>query len=834
VKEKVMRIKLALTVAVLLGIGLSYVSGPLQAQLPMGASTQFDITGFLQEAALDPSCAASSHCGGSLKVNGHVVVVPKEVIVMFPANALTWQETFAQAPLPYTGVATGMASADVPAPLTTYEVHVVGNRVLGGPAGADLYIAGLIFVSQQGLNSGQGFINFMDYTLGEMRVGGVLGDNTTGVRLRFNDPNGRYGRKTPGPDIRFTVDPDNPTISSGTGFPMCFPRVAPSGIVGGAETDPLCPQGNRPAGVISIQTNDPGALPGVFPDATKQVPMEVGDYITYAGTLVTDNAAAPTAGPWPGTASTYIAAHTIESNIAVFTWPGTSPAYVRTDVALIGTGGLTVLGAGEAVIRTRFEGMSTDTSRLVHLYGIDTNPLTGVTTDRDWGTIGVDPGPPNGAVKGRWRFRPPCAVFGTVVAKPDKQCVGNALGTFLPPTREMRAVIEGMQSQVAAVAANDQTKTAANGLFYGQYHAPIFDYIFPENVPGSPIVENNFNTIDFLTLGGYVSAGGTMVGQLNPWPSNITPAPACTAPAASAGGPYTVASGGSLLLAGTSTGTAPVTFAWGVDVGLLANATTAAPTYTAPVVAVQTVANLTLVTTNGCGTSTATSSVVISAPKAPTASDVLPMTVFSATQNNSFTVTGSDPNVPALALTFTVTQAPAVAGGPVLSNIRVSKINSTSATVTFNAPTLAVGQVTPSVVNLTIVAKNSAGVSSAGSKTSVTVNPLPDAIAITTAQYRISKQRIDLTVTDSIVSPNVVLKLQPYVTTSGVLFDPSTLGNTLTNNGGGGYILTLVGAPPPACGNPAAYATPCPTLVLQVKSNVGGASPVVALTNIRQ
>ena len=52
-------------------------------------------------------------------------------------------------PAPYTGAATGMALNDVPAPLTTYEAHVIGNRVLGGAGGADVYIAGLIYISQQ-------------------------------------------------------------------------------------------------------------------------------------------------------------------------------------------------------------------------------------------------------------------------------------------------------------------------------------------------------------------------------------------------------------------------------------------------------------------------------------------------------------------------------------------------------------------------------------------------------------------------------------------------------------------------------------------------------------
>src|SRR5471030_457543 len=182
------------------------------AQLPIPASTQFDITGFIQEATLDSTCIANAHCGGTIKVNGHVVTVPKETIVILPANALTWQEVFSQAPSPYGpfaagGPASGLALADVPAPMSTYEAHVIGNRVLG--AAPNQYIAGLIYISQQDLNSGNGFINFINYATGEMRVGGNIGDSTTGTRVQINDPVGRYGRSMT-PDQRFTVDPDNP------------------------------------------------------------------------------------------------------------------------------------------------------------------------------------------------------------------------------------------------------------------------------------------------------------------------------------------------------------------------------------------------------------------------------------------------------------------------------------------------------------------------------------------------------------------------------------------------------------------------------------------------
>lgn len=1015
----------------LLVIGLTAAAG---AQTPIPASSQFDITGFIQVATLGgpgTGAGAGAHQGGNITVNGQVITVPSETIVMLPANALTWQELFAQAPGPYGPTQTGMALADLPAPLTTYEAQVIGNRV------GDTYIAGLIYISQHALNTGAGFINCMNYALGEMRVGGPIGNCAAGTRVRINDPlnpvvgTGRYGRPQ-SPDIRFTVDQDNPTIAAATGFPMCFPRVLADPAIPGNPDDPLCPQTQRPAAVppatgfaASVQMNDP-ALPGnPPPDARIQAPFEVGDFVTFAGTLVADSGftAGPTAGPWPGIANTYISAHTISNNIAIYTWPNTNPAYVSTEVTIVGTGGLTVIGAGEAAIRTKFEGMTTDVNpnpalqRKIHLYGIDVNPADGSTSDRDWGTIGVDPGPPLGAVKGRWRFRPPCLPFGSNPAKPDKDCVMNASGTFLPPTREMRAVIEG-----AWTPAGPQN-TYANGIIAGQYHAPIGEYIFPENIPGAPIVENNFNTIPFLAQGGYTSSAGTLVGQLDPWPSNIVPLPACTPPGANAGGSYAVGSGGTVALNGNATGTGPFTWSWNASGGTLSDPSVQAPNFTAPAVAVDTVINLSLTATNACGAATATSTVAVSAGLAPTVNPIANQTVISG-DAGTFSVSGSDPNVPAslplswsisqtgtpalLSLTIastgpstasvnytapsgvatptditvavvatnasgvvsapvsaTITINPAVActapvanaggpytvasgssfalggsatgtapitfawatpaqgtitplnnptatytapvvivatsvplsltatnscgsntatssvtinaalppvinsvapitvlsgapgtavvsgsdpnnpallplswtvtqnGAPALIGLAITPVSpnppGTNATLTFVAPTLPLGQVVPSVIQLSITARNTAGLNSAPAGTSVTVNPLPDIVGVTAAEYRTGKRRLSITATSSVVSPNVVLKLQPYLTTTGTVYNPDPavggLGNTFTNTGGGIHTIDLVGVPEPAIP---------PATPMDVKSNLNGDSGPFGLTRIRQ
>ena len=301
----------------------------------------------------------------------------------------------------------------------------------------------------------------------------------------------------------------------------------------------------------------------------------------------------------------------------------------------------------------------------------------------------------------------------------------------------------------------------------------------------------------------------------------INPLAAGVPPVANAGGPYTVNSGASVTLAGSATGTAPLTFLWAAlpaGSGTLSSRNIFNPVYTAPVVAVDTVVNLSLTVSGVAPSSTATSSILVRAAQSPTLNPVAPVSVLSGAAG-SFTVTGADPNTPALLpLTFTVTQVAPV----VLPTVTQTRLSPTSIRVNFTAPVLPVGQIAPSTAQLTITAANSFGKVSLPQTTTVTVNPIPDSVAITTADFRTGKQRLIITATDTVVSPNIILTLQPYLTTTGVVFDPATLGNTLTNGGAGLYTMTLVGAPQPAAGP-----------VLVVKSNLGGISPGHALDSVR-
>jgi len=883
-------------------------TGVATAQLPVpDAASQFNIDGFLQEATLDTTCitaaagnaAAQALCGGTMKINGQVIIVPANTIVILPANAMTWEELFACAPLPYGNgyipfsaqvapppapapsvkcnalVATpqtGMALADLPAPLTSYDVSVTGNKAPTSTGAGDRLIAGLINISQQGLNSGQGYITNIVYGTAaapdaELQIANPLDATMPFVRVKINDPatvaalsggvpNGTFtGRYSVGlsPDPRFTVDQDNPTIAAGTGFPMCVPRVAP----GGATVDDLCPIGNRPLDLTgafagSFTMLDPATIPAgsTVRDPRQQAPMEIGDYVTFAGTLVKDAPAGgflagdgPTAGPWPalGTAATYISAHTIESNIAIYTAPGTNPAYITTGVFILGTGGGQVLGAVEAARRTRFEGMMTDPSRMVHLYG---NDLPCASTqfggcDRDWGIIGVDQGPPTGAVKGRWRFRPPCAPFGTDPnsIKFDKQCIGNQSNSFLPATREMRSVIEPLPGSVAPPAwIRGQTGTFANGIIAGQYHAPILEYLFPEQLPGTPVPPANFESMPFLAVGGYTSSLGTTApAALTPWPGGAPPcglppvASAFANPGSVIGGSGTV-----VTLDATATTGSALAFVW-VQTGPIDPTTglinplvpltivsPGASTFVAPLGSVFGPLTFQVTATNCAGSSTATVSVTVLASGSIIVNHIPPFTTISGTAINSIPVSGTDPA--GLPLTFLVTQS----GAPALTGLTVTSTGPSSANITFSAPTLPLNQVTNDVVQLAVTATDGVQTSSPAEFATVTVTPAPDNVLVQAAQYRISKGRLTINASDTIVNPNLVLTLQPYVTTTGTTFDPCSLGQTacvFLNQGLGIYLLDALALPEPAVP---------PARPMVVNSSIGGSSGSFGLTSIRQ
>ncbi len=539
---------------------------------PPVVPTQFDVVGYIQNAVIDPKVCGNSNIdkrlwGGRVTVNGVEIIIPCNTILQMPATSLTWAELFDPSLTP-AGTASGTsglalddkvmpAGSTVPSqpnslPTPAYEIHIQGNIVKNAITGTSKHIAGLVFISQQSLNVGQGYIKSIDYTTGELCVSSGLPANglqgqtsknpacvAPDARVRINDAVGRFGLRHGGAgckvlgtcdieeshyDVRFTADTDNPTIHASTGFPMCIPRAFPFGSEG--DTDALCPQQNRPKQLGSVKcTNLPvangitfpafpaqtdgychsfvmDALPtatappagpcGVITDATgatttipcttrpdRQAPFEVGDYIDYSGTLTVDaNAASPY----------YISAHTINDHVGIYTYPGSKPVYVMIEGLLAGTNALPLQNLSQEVTsRIKMEGFSTDPSTMIDIFAMDVDKLNGKVTERLLGSVNPS-GPP---VIGRGRFLP-------------------AAGSFTPATRNMRIVSRSLcnsKTQVCYIpsAYLDPQNPAgkyANGLVAGQYNAPNFEYIFPENLfLGDPVLPNNFQDLAFLACG---------------------------------------------------------------------------------------------------------------------------------------------------------------------------------------------------------------------------------------------------------------------------------------------------------------------------------------------
>jgi hypothetical protein len=569
---------------------------------------QFDMTGYLEAATVDPTmCPAVTDPrlkGGTAKINGQTIIVPCNTILQMPAFALTWADLFTMAPkdimpalnpatgLPQSGLALGDTmtplalgllntpwtdpntglSTSYSAALPAHEFHVQGNVVNGQ------YIAGLIFISQQSLNGGQGIISCIDYATGEMQVGGtqlplgavcptpaqLAASGQKVTRVRMNDPIGRYGIVhggtgavgadviEPGYDPRFTADTDNPTMHSALGYPVCVPTINPvnpitnpiTGTTLAAGNDPLCPMYNRPI-APNCKSFDPltslpafGAQPAGYctqwvmdppgaraaqiaatgtsdaTDPTANAPLAPGDTIIFAGTMKAD-----ANGP-------YISAHTIEANLGIYTHPHTQPAYVFMEALIVGTGGGTVGGvATESTNKVAWVGFSTDPTELVDFYAIHQDPVSGAATDYFLGT-----------------FDPCCVPLGRF------RSPVNNLGVFGDPTRNYRAVsrtacqLPGVNGPLTPQlqtrcymdppATPDATAVQApivlnqNGLVEGQYTLPNFEFIFGENLGlGGPIIPANFQDLPFLFCGsgpiGGPGSGTSVVGQLDPAPWGV-------------------------------------------------------------------------------------------------------------------------------------------------------------------------------------------------------------------------------------------------------------------------------------------------------------------------
>jgi hypothetical protein len=591
----------------LLTLSLMVMTGSAAALPPPYTPSPFNIIGYISAMTVDNP--ADHFSGGTVTVNGLKVIIPTNMYYLMPAAFLTQQDLFAQAPLPYGLPAnggngqTGLALTDTPTPLANYEVSIVGNRV------GDTYIAGMATLFQELGGFTQGFINCIDYADGSMRMGGVIGDCTTGARIKLADPEvspgagtGRYGRISI-QDKRFTSDQQNPTIHMASGYPVCLPRTR----VDLGVDDPLCPQSNRPrdaAGNFLTKFVMAPKSATSLTDPFQQAPFEVGDFLNTSCTKTQD------------ALGFYDECWQVIDMVLIDTLPGVDPAYIEAEVADYGTGGSFAVPT-ETTLREHIEGFTTDRSRLVDAFAIDVNPCTGQESERLIATIN----PATQVAVDRYRL---------FVLSAD----------YLPLFRETHVKIHGATNTISA-----------NGLTNGQYRIPNTEFIFGENLNGGdPQIPNNLQDFPFLARGWF--DGVQPVPAITPFPMSPAPPPVvCTGTTAPAGALPIASAGTSFIVGAAKTGVldgtgsidpngGTLTFSWAQTGGpavVLSNPSIATPSFTGPNVVGPTTLNFSLTVTNAFGSASASVAVAV----VPVVDTVLITTATWSLRAKRFTVTAA-------------------------------------------------------------------------------------------------------------------------------------------------------------------------------------------------
>lgn len=259
------------------------------------ASTAVEITGEIERLTLDDP--ADVYSGGVMIVAGTQVILPKNLLIDLPANRLSLQQIFTQAPAGCVpNHESGLAKAD--------------KCISGGTGGfaklsavhsnAGNVIAGDVLI-EKGTDVASGVVSYINYTDGYFRLNGIPNDSATGTMVRLNDPTGRHtiqqgagcaGGPNCSPDPRFTLDPDNYVNVFSTGYPFCIPSTVPRTFVdvlglgtttaqssGSGSGDVLCPSTNRTATLVEPAVNDSRLF----------APLMVGDSLNAKGNYETVN-----------------------------------------------------------------------------------------------------------------------------------------------------------------------------------------------------------------------------------------------------------------------------------------------------------------------------------------------------------------------------------------------------------------------------------------------------------------------------------------------------------------------------------------------------------------
>lgn len=339
-----------------------------EAAVPgLKAITQAPQAGEIESLTLDAGCAASDNwCGGTMVIGGQTVVIPRNLLIDFPANRLSLKQAFEQASAGCVSVnQSGLARTDSCRIATKGAFATLSSNRddCGRTIVGDLFIAnGPEFVTSR--------VTFINFTEGYFRLGGTLGTDAGGTIVRANDPTGRFtiqqgtgcvaGTPNCSPDIRFNSDPDNYTVSFKDGYPACLPSrsVTSSHPVAAGPTgagDPLCPDTNRTAAVA----------PNFFVnDSRRFAPVQVGDTVAASGGFVTVGGV------------TYLSAHTINVILGLSTREtADQPDYVSFERVV-----WALAPFPETHSRAVFTGFSTLPNSQLDIFALRVDPRTNTPT----------------------------------------------------------------------------------------------------------------------------------------------------------------------------------------------------------------------------------------------------------------------------------------------------------------------------------------------------------------------------------------------------------------------------------------------------------------------
>src|SRR4029078_6569972 len=271
-------------------------AGTAQAQTASAAPITGEIERLTLNSQKDP------WYGGVIVVGGQNIIIPSNLLMDLPANRLTLNQVFFQAPAACLQRAeSGLAKADVCNSNKTGAIATIhANRTSAGNV-----IAGDIFI-QKGVDTVKGNVTYINYTDGYFRLHGAPIDANTGVMVRINDPGNRHtvqqglgcqtGSVNCSPDPRFTNDPENYTNTFSTGVPSCIPSTVTRSFI---DTLDLDADGNTTETLTTTSTSTgtgdllcPSTNPThalVSADWRRFAPIQIGDSVEAEGNFETIN-----------------------------------------------------------------------------------------------------------------------------------------------------------------------------------------------------------------------------------------------------------------------------------------------------------------------------------------------------------------------------------------------------------------------------------------------------------------------------------------------------------------------------------------------------------------